>query len=213
MKKSRYNLIIAAAILGSVAHADIVHYDYSNNPIGNSADASDLNSYSQGSLYLSTSGASLEQGELEISLSAFVQKKEKSRWATVDLLSGFSLTTEGEIVGTETNFSPAPQQLLSATGKGEPKNFDGYVSLRFDAGDGDFYYGWAKIAGEAYVDPNGKSSSASLNIMGMAFNDTANKSILAGQTITTVIPEPAVVTLVLGFGISLVGAKRIFKRG
>jgi hypothetical protein len=46
----------------------------------------------------------------------------------------------------------------------------------------------------------------------MAFNDIENKSIVVGQSHEAAIHEPAVATLVVGFGVVLIRARCIFKR-
>lgn len=194
-----------------ISQAGIIYYDYSDAPETLSLTSSGWNVYSSGNLFLSTDGINESGAELEISLSA-MGIFTFGRRAEISLGNGFAFAQENDVVDLNTHFSTSTESLVSATERGQTDSFDDYLAFLLDAGNGQSLHGWAEVSATASLSDNGRSSSVAISILRMAFNDIENESILVGKFDDAVIPEPAVATLVLGFGIALIGARRVFKR-
>lgn len=191
MEKFRKHLTAVAIIISSAFTADagIFYYDYSDAPETDS---------------LATDGVSESDGELEISRSA-MSIFTFGRQAGISLGSGFAFAQDNDEVDLNTLFSTSTESLASATESGQTDIYDDYLALLLDVDIGNSLYGWAEASSIA---GDGRSPVASLSITQMAFKKGENGSIAAGA-----IPEPAMVTLVLGFGTALLAARRFFKRG
>jgi len=210
MKKIRKYLIAVAVIisLAFTVRAEIIYYDYSDAPKSISITASGLSLSESGSLFLSTNGTSECGGKLEIRLSAIAEKRCKVHAATVELGNGFAQASANDAVNADTVFNSALTALISETDRKSTASYDDYLAFLFDAGGNNFFYGWMEVYATADIPPNGKQSTVSFSIKHLAFNNVANESIAVGA-----IPEPAMVTLVLGFGAALLAARRIFNKG
>lgn len=213
MKKTRKYFVVAAFVISTafISQAGIIYYDYSDAPEILSLTSSGWNIYESGKLFLSADGINESGGELELSLSA-MGIFTFARRAEISLGNGFAFTQENDVVDLNTLFNASTESLVSAAGKGQTDSYEDYLAFLLDAGNGNALYGWAEVSATASVSDDGRSSSVAISIHRMAFNDMENESIVVGQTYETAIPEPAVATLTLGFGIALIVARRIFKR-
>jgi len=82
---------------------------------------------------------------------------------------------------------------------------DFYFGIRLDAGDGNYYYGWARGYAEANVDSaRNPASISTAGVYEMAINNTINQGLAVGA-----IPEPAT-ALILVIGGGLIGFYRRF---
>lgn len=213
MKSPRIHLIIAAIVASSafISRAGIVGYDFLDAPESVSSTSSRWNIHESGSLSLSADGVHDSGGELEISLSAMGLITFGPQ-AGIHLGNGFAFAQESDVVDLNTLFSIPEETLVSATERGQTDSYHDYLAFLLDTGNGQSLYGWAEVSTTAAIADNDRSSSVAISIIPMAFNDIENETIVVGQFDEAVIPEPAVASLVVGFGLALIGARRIFKR-
>lgn len=198
------NILLLSIFAFTVAtsQAALILYDYTAAPITTSLTAG-LNVTETGNLFFSLSGVDLASGELQINLLADGTKNAET--SNVQLGSGFKTALLNDVVSLTTIFTQGVEDLISISGKNTTAAYDEYLALEFDAGNGDHYYGWAKVRADVSQTQSSKTSASSFSVSTFAYNDTANESIVVGA-----IPEPAVITLVLGCGITALGIKRIF---
>lgn len=204
-----YGFIGFLLAAGTAVKADIVFFDYSEAPETLAITANDGSS-AHGNLFFSLDGISPTSGELEVSLSALADKRDRNHWATIELGSGFLPVAPNQNIDLNTVFSLQPVELIAVTGRNQSDLYSDYIALRFSNADNEVYFGWAEISAQVAVNANGKESTASFSVERFAFNDTAGESILAGQTDSPVIPEPATASLVVGAGIGLLATRRLF---
>jgi len=213
MKKVRKHLIAVVIFISTtfISQAGIIYYDYSDAPETFPLISAGCNIYESGTVFLSTDGVNESGSNLEISLSA-MGIFTFGRKAEINLGKGFAYAQESDVVDLNTRFSTSTESLVTATEKGQTDTYGDYLALQLDAGNGQSLFGWAEVSATAALSDNGRSSSAAISIIRMAFNDVENESIVVGKPHETAIPEPAVATLVVGFGIAIIGARRIFRR-
>lgn len=188
---------LVAGVSPSVA--SIIYFDYRPPApaVTDSAVAGKNSGTITGGVFLSPSGASASSGELKIDLSAY--SHGQSYLANVKLNSGLAIAANGDLVTVSSSFPSTATTLLSINGSGS-QTYNGYVKTRFNAGAGNYYFGWAEIE-TSVVATSRNSVRAEATILRMAFNNTANESIIVGA-----IPEPSVHLLILtGGGIVFVG--------
>ena len=204
-------IFIGFLTFSSVTHvcAGIVFFDYSSAPETVSITAND-GELRTDNLFLSQDGVSRSSGEIQISLSAFADKRNRTHWATIELGDAFTPVSEFDRIGLNTDFQEESAELISVTGRNQKEIFNDYIALRFTNVDGEYMYGWAEVVANVSVNANGKQSLADFSINRFAFNDESGESIIAGQTESPVIPEPAVASLIIGSGFGLLATRRIF---
>ena len=134
------------------------------------------------------------------------------RQAEISLGNGFAFVQENDVVELNTLFSTSTESLVPATESGQTDTYHDYLALLLNVGDGQSLYGWAEVSATAALPDSERSSSTDISIIRMALTDIENESIVIGQTHEATTPEPAVATLVVGFGIALIGARRFFKQ-
>jgi len=191
------SIVLWVGVIPSIA--DIVYFDYRPPApaVTDSAVAGKNSGTITGGVFLSTSGASASSGELKIDLSAY--SHGQSYQANVKLNSGLAIAANGDLVTVNSSFPSTATTLLSINGSGS-QTYNGYVKTRFNAGAGNYYFGWAEIETRV-VATSRNSVRAEATILRMAFNDQVNESIIVGA-----IPEPSVHLLILtGGGIVFVG--------
>ncbi len=213
MKKTRKHLIAVAIFISTafVSRASIIYYDYSDAPETLSLTSSGWNMYESGNLFLPTDGIAEAGSTMEISFSA-MGRFTFDRHTETSSGNGFAFALESDVADLNTLLSSTTESLVSATERGQTDTYHDYLGLLLDAGNGESLYGWAEVSATAMLSDHGRSSSAALSIIRMAFTDIENESIVIGQSHEATIPEPAAATLVVGFGIVLIGARRFFKQ-
>ncbi|MEE9369400.1 MAG: hypothetical protein V3V05_11150 [Pontiella sp.] len=199
-----YAVALVSIGVGNVK-AGLVYYDYTSAPITSSILANSVGS-AVGVLYISTSGANLVSGELQIDLSAYAEKGA-SHSAAVNLGAGFATASSNDLINAGVSFNATPTPVTSISAKGQTDFYDDYIVFRFNAGGGQFFYGWAEITANTSANSNGKDAAADLTIKRMAYNNTADASTIVG-----VIPEPASVAMILVCGIAAIMGRRIFNQ-
>lgn len=211
MKKNLLYLLFASVSFPALnVPAEIILFDYADSPVSVSITAND-GELQTDSVFFSLDGASSTSGDLEISLSAAVDKSSKTYWSTISLENGFAEAAANDFVNVTTVFTDTTTELIGVTAKNKTGTYADYVALRFTNTNGEDLYGWAEIAANTRVKANGKQSSANISILRMAYNNEAGASIIVGDTFgTEAIPEPAAATLVVGAGGSLLGIRRFF---
>lgn len=213
MKMTGKHTIATTFIICSafISQAETIYYDTSTAPETLSLTSSGWDIHESGNLFLSPGGIDESGGELAISPSS-MGLLTFGRRAGINLSDGFAFAQQNDVVDINTLFSTATESLVSATEKGQTDSDDDYLAFLFDAGNGQSLYGWAEISATTALSDDGRSSLAPISVPSMAFNDEANESIMVGPTSDATIPEPAVATLVVGFGIALIGVRRIFRK-
>lgn len=200
---TRTGLVAGLVFTAGIAAANLVVYDYSAAPVSLSRTTPQRNGSVAGSIYLSRTSASLANGELQLDLLATANHPTYT--GSVTGQPGIRLAALNDIVNQTVDFSGLTTILSQ-----NRTSYTGYVALEFDAGSGNFYYGWAEITANVTGGPSQKTITAAASILRLAYNNVANEAVVVGQT--AAIPEPAVATLLVGFGSALLAGRRLFRK-
>lgn len=162
--------------------------------------------YEAGSLCLPSERVDQPGGESKISVSAMANASGGFRRANVAFMNRFTLASERDEQDATSVPAISEIPLVSVAQAGRSEPFGDIMSLLLDGVDGTLFHGWTDASSMEDVPSDRLNPDVSLSIKRMASTLT-NESITVG-----VIPEPAAVSLVLGFGSALLFLRRRFAK-
>jgi hypothetical protein len=206
-------IFVACLLLSLTAtvRADIIYFDYAASPVEAEISRNTFDMFASHAYVEFTLGGAASTLVYPASSSAMTAEAGMSTFMGTDFYAARVYTPLELTLGAGVNasidwddLSTIAEAQVSPSGSQLDQANSVYFGIRIDAGEGDYYYGWARGFGIGDVDTSrNPATQATAGVYEMAVNSTPNESILVGA-----VPEPGTLGLLVLGGLALLRRRR-----